>query len=153
MHATAWRWFPIWLMAAMAAVFAVNGIMVYNAMHTFPGAAGEDGFDLSNEYKRVLETARQQAVLGWRVEAGANADGLLHLRLTDRKDAPLAAVNIDAQAERPVGPVDTTVLRFRSTSGGQYQADRSLPPGQWDLMLRIQADGRFFSATHRVMVK
>jgi nitrogen fixation protein FixH len=153
MNTTVWRWFPHGLIAAMGFVFAVNGYMVYNAYHTFPGSAGTDGFDLSNDYKRVLAAAQQQAALGWQIEADVTASRYPLLRLTDRNGAPLAAAAIDARAERPVGPADTTVLTFRSVGDGRYQADTSLFSGQWDVMLTVRADGRQYSATRRVAVK
>ena len=137
----------------MAAVFAMNGWMVYNALHTFPGQAGQDGFDLSNEYKRVLATAQQQAALGWQIAAETTEAGLPVLQLTDAKGGALAATAIEAQAERPVGPPETTALSFRSMANGQYRADKVLAPGQWDIMLTIRADGRRYSATRRVFVK
>ena len=64
---------------------------------------------------------------------------------------PLA--QISAQAERPLGPVDMTVLAFRPVGDGRYQADTSLFSGQWDIMLTVQAKGRQYNATRRVVVK
>lgn len=153
MNTSAWRWFPHWLIASMAFVFLVNAYMVYDAYTTFPGVAGQDGFDLSNEYKRVLETAHQQAALGWQIEAGVSADQLPTLRLTAKDGSPIVATEIAAQAERPVGPANTTTLGFRSIGDGRYQADQSLVAGQWDILLRVHADGRQFHATRRVAVK
>jgi nitrogen fixation protein FixH len=75
------------------------------------------------------------------------------LRLTDRTGAPLAATKIDAQVERPVGPVDSTALAFRSVGDGQYQSETSLYSGQWDVMLTVQADGQTYRATRRLAVK
>ena len=103
----------------MGLVFMVNAYMVYDAYHTFPGIAGIDGFDLSNEYKRVLATAQQQAALGWQIEAEVTTDHFPVLRLTDRAGAPITVADIDAQAERPVGPLDLTVLTFRPIGDGQ----------------------------------
>ena len=91
MNTTVWRWFPHGLIATMGIVFVVNGYMVYDAYSTFPGISGKDGFDVSNEYKRVLETAQQQAALGWQLEAGVADDRFPVLRLTDRTGAPLSA--------------------------------------------------------------
>ena len=153
MDTTIWRWFPVGLIAAMGFVFAVNGYMVYDAYHTFPGVAGRDGFDLSNEYKRILAMAQQQAALGWQIEAGVSAARLPTLRLTDRNGAPLAAAAIDARAERPVGPATSTVLTFRPVGNGLFQADTALFSGQWDIMLTAHADGRLYNATRRVIVK
>lgn len=153
MSTSAWRWFPHSLIATMAVVFVVNGYMVYDAYSTFPGAAGRDGFDLSNEYKRVLDTAQQQAALGWHVETVAEADGFPALRLTGANDKPIAGAAIVAQAERPVGPANITPLTFRLAGDGRYQADTRLEPGQWDLMLEVKADSHQFNATRRVTVR
>jgi nitrogen fixation protein FixH len=153
MSTTVWRWFPHGLIGTMGIVFLVNGYMAYDAYSTFPGVSGQDGFDVSNEYKRVLETAQQQAALGWQVEVGMADERFPVLRLTDRTGAPLSATGINAQAERPIGPVDATVLTFRSISDGRYLADTSLYSGQWDLMLTVHADGRDYRATRRVVVK
>jgi len=152
MDTTVWRWFPHGLIAAMGVVFAVNGYMIYDALHTFPGAAGQDGFVLSNDYKRVLATAQHQAALGWQIEADVTATHFPALRLTDRAGAPLAAA-IDARAERPVGPPETTVLSFQPVGDGRFEADKSLFSGQWDIMLTVHADGQQYSATKRMIVK
>lgn len=153
MNTNVWRWFPHGLIGSMAIVFAVNGYMVYTAMHSFPGVAGTDGFDLSNDYKRVLAAAQQQAALGWQIEADVDTAKYPVIRLTDRTGAPLTATAIDAHAERPVGPSETTALTFRPVGQGRYQADTSLFSGQWDVMLTVHADGRLYSATRRVVVK
>jgi nitrogen fixation protein FixH len=88
MNTMGWRLFPLWLAVAMAAVFAINGYMVYDALRTFPGAAGTDGFDLSNDYRHVLAVSQQQAALGWQVGAEAAQTGPVRLRLTQRDGAP-----------------------------------------------------------------
>jgi nitrogen fixation protein FixH len=153
MNTTVWRWFPHAMIAALAFVIGVNLYMVYDAYLTFPGVAGRDGFDLSNEYKRVLATAQHQTELGWQIEAEVANGRFPVLRLTDRTGAPLQASTIHAQAERPVGPTDATSLAFRAVGDGRYQADTSLYSGQWDMMLTVQADGQDFKATRRVTVK
>jgi nitrogen fixation protein FixH len=153
MNTSAWRWFPHSLIATMLAVFLVNAYMVYDAYSTFPGSAGRDGFDLSNEYKRVLATAQEQAALGWHVETEAGADGFPVLRLTGADDKAIVADEVAAQAERPVGPVSMTPLSFHRAGDGLYQADVQLAPGQWDIMLEVRARGHQFKATRRVAVK
>jgi nitrogen fixation protein FixH len=75
------------------------------------------------------------------------------LLLADRNGASLAATAIEASAERPIGPPDTTALNFRPIGNGRYQAETSLFSGQWDIMLTVHADGRLYSATRRVVVK
>jgi nitrogen fixation protein FixH len=153
MDTTIWRWFPVGMIGAMGIVFAVNGVMVYDALHSFPGAAGSDGFDLSNRYDRVLAMAQQQAALGWQIEVDVTATHQPSLFLADRNGAPLTATAIDATAERPIGPPDKTALALRPVGNGRYQAETTLFSGQWDIMLTVHEGGRLYSTTRRVVVK
>ena len=77
-----WRWFPAAMLGSIAVVFAVNGAMIYAAVSTFPGQAGEDGFDLSNAYARVLDAAARQAALGWQLALEPDAGGHVVARVT-----------------------------------------------------------------------
>lgn len=153
MGTLSWRWFPAGMIAAMGLVFAVNGYMVYDALHTFPGEAGQDGFDLSNAYNRVIATAREQAGLGWRIEASVAPSHVPVLRLTGRTGTPLPVTEIDAQAERPLGSAETTVLAFHPAGDGQFLSGTALPAGQWDIMLTVHAGGQRYDATRRVIVR
>ncbi len=153
MNQSAWRFFPHYLGGVMLIVFAVNGYMMYDAFKTFPGEAGQDGFDLSNEYDRVIATAKQQAALGWTVDASITGDRTPSLKLTDGKGRPLAGAEIVATAERPVGPPNVTTLAFKPAADGSYQTATTLWSGQWDVLLTIKADGHVFGATRRVVVK
>ena len=113
MNTTVWRWFPHGLIAAMGIVFVVNCYMVYDAYSTFPGIPGKTGsISATNTSACWRRRSNKPRSVGssrrtWRTRIPV-------LRLTDRAGAPLAATRIDAQAERPVGPVDTTALAFRS---------------------------------------
>lgn len=151
---SAWRWFPWAVAGGMSVVIAVNMGMVYAALHTFPGQAGSDGFDLSNRYDAVIEHVQQQAALGWTVEARAGVDGRPVLALTDRTGAPLTGARIEATAERPLGAVSATHLAFREQAPGRYVGDAKLPlPGQWDLMLVADAGGQEVVTTRRIIVR
>jgi nitrogen fixation protein FixH len=153
MDRTSYRWFPHALFVSMGVVFAVNGYFIYAAVNSFPGAAGTDGFDLSNGYDKVLATAAKQAALGWQVESAVDDAGHALLRLTDKAGAPLSDAVIDAHAERPLGPPESTVLTFRALDGVRYQADAPLAFGQWDIMLAVTSGGDRYTATRRVLVK
>jgi nitrogen fixation protein FixH len=153
MNTTVWRWFPLGLIASMTFVFVVNGYMVYTALSSFPGTAGTDGFDLSNGYGRVLHAAAEQAALGWRIEPSLDEARHPILHLTDHAGAPLTPDALEVHAERPVGPMETTVLDFRSVGEGQFQSEQALFSGQWDLMVTVLAGGQADSTTQRVIVR
>ena len=149
---SSWRWFPLGVVAAMLGVVAVNGSMIYAALHSFPGAAGEDGFDLSNNYDRVLAASARQAALGWRVRAGLDAVHHPILEVAVARGHALAATSVQASAERPVGPAETTKLSFHMLGQGRLAAGEPLPSGQWTLYVQVVSQGQTFSTTQRLIV-
>jgi len=151
MDKSIWRWFPHGLIMSMLVVFVVDCWFIAVALRSFPGAAGEDGFDLSNGYDRVLAAAAAQSALGWHVATVLDTSRRPVLHLTDRTGAPLQAVVIDAQAVRPVGPPNQTALAFRPTGPGSYQADTTLFSGQWDVLLTVRSGGHVYSTTQRLI--
>lgn len=153
MDTSAWRFFPHSLIGALGVVIAVNGYMLYDAITTFPGEAGQDGFDLSNEYSKVEAAVKAQAALGWKVDADVTVAKTPVLTLLDKSGAGLDATEIVATAERPVGPPSTTTLAFKPVGNGRFTADTTLWSGQWDMMLAIKSGGHEYKATRRVVVK
>jgi nitrogen fixation protein FixH len=148
-----WRLFPLALLAALAVVAAVNATLVTLALHSHPGAAGEDGFDISNHYDIVLQDAKRQAALGWRITI--TQDGAHHISLTatDRTGAALPNVAVTLKAERPVGPARTTPMTLHESADGNLVTAEALPPGQWMLQLGIESAGQALHATKRLIVK
>ena len=148
---SAWRLFPWAVMAAMGVVVAVNAGMVFAALHTFPGHAGDQGFALSNHYDAVLDRAGQYAALGWDLSATAG-DGRAVVTLRDRAGSIVDGAVIVATAARPLGASEVRQLNFREISG-RYVADEVLPlPGQWELTITATQAGHDFAATRRVLV-
>ncbi len=152
-QSSAWRYFPWWLAAAMAAVFAVNAGMVWSAVATFPGAAISDSFDESNEYNQVLDAVDRQNALGWSIAAESDGRKPL-LNVTDRQGRGLDDALIDATAVRPLGPPERTHVGFRRAASGRYVSDTELTQlGQWDLMLRVAHAGHQIRVTRRIVLR
>lgn len=150
---SSWRWFPFGLIGALVAVFAVNGGMVYTAVRTFPGSAGEDGYDLSNQYGRVLAETARQASLGWQIRVEMGVGRHVLLALTDRNGKALDAAKIEAQAERPVGPPSITPLVLHRTVEGQFTSREALAPGQWTVTVSVTLNGQVLNATERLVTR
>jgi nitrogen fixation protein FixH len=149
-----WRLFPWLVAAAMGVVVVVNAGMIYAALASFPGKAGNDGFDLSNQYNAVLDRARHEAELGWTMLARTDGTGRPALSLTDRQGSPLTGASIAASANRPLGAPETHRLVFHETAAGRYVADTALmTPGQWDLTLSASAGGHEMAATRRIIMR
>ena len=121
-----------WAVAgSLGLVMVVNAGLVWWALSTFPGQAGGDGFDLSNDYDRLLGVAEKQAALGWSMAATLR-DGRPVLAFVDRAGQPIADLAIIADAERPLGPPKTKKLHFVSNScrpGPMSRSKRCPSPG------------------------
>ncbi len=148
-----WRQFPRYMILAMAFVVAVNARFIYVAIETFPGAATNDDFDTSNRYNEVMAAVATQNALGWSERARTQGStAVVDLAGPDHK--PLTGAVVTAQAERPIGTDAPVQVAFREASPGHYVAIGVLPaPGQWDLRLRISADGHQARVTRRVIVE
>jgi nitrogen fixation protein FixH len=149
-----WPFFPWFIAAAMGVVIAINCFMAYSALHTFPGNAGSDGFDLSNHYNAIIERMKQEAGLGWAVQAEVDQAGHPVVVLTDRSDVALAGAEIEATAQRPLGDRHARQVRFAEVSPGHYHGDVTLDEkGQWELEIWANVDGKEFSTTRRIMAR
>lgn len=148
-----WRFFPLAIVGGLGLVVAVNGAMIWQALATFPGKAGRDGFALSNRYNMVLQRQDDQAAIGWVVRTSVDAKGRPAMTLADTDGTPLAGAKINAVAERPVGEAHATPLLFVDHGAGRYAADATLDaPGQWDISITARIDGRTMTVTRRVHV-
>jgi nitrogen fixation protein FixH len=150
---SAWRHFPLIALLSLGGVIAVNGVLAYDALSTFPGLAVRDDFDASNRYDEVLDKAQRQAALGWSVQTRAEA-GRAVVVLIARDGTAIDAAQVTATAQRPLGPPRTTALRLVAEGDGIYRADAPLDAlGQWDLALHVVVGGDTLSATRRVIVR
>ena len=153
MKRSLWRFFPGAIVAGIGLVVVVNAGMVYAALHSFPGKAGDEDFALSNRYDAVLARQQREASLGWALSVQTDAAGRPVVSLTGRDGSPLGGASVAASVERPLGASEAQVVVFRETEGGRYVADAVLPAqGQWELTLSVSHSGRGMAATRRVIV-
>ncbi len=148
---SAWRFFPLAVVLSLLCVIAVNGALVWWAVETNPGEPGESGFDLSNQYDRILDGVQQQAALGWKVSAKASGRHVT-LAARDAKGLSLPRASVSVIAERPLGAKERTDLEMRA-AGADYAAAVDLPAaGQWDLLINVVDGKNEYHATQRVVV-
>ncbi len=148
-----WRFMPAGIGAWFVVVAAVNGAMIYCALHSFPGEAGGNAFDVSNHYDSVMHTAEQERQLGW--AAATRMQGTRPVLLVTVADgAPLAGAVVRAAALRPVGPENRTTLDFAADKAGRYVATAALPGlGRWDLHITVSQGGKNLHVTRRVLAQ
>ncbi|WP_374526826.1 FixH family protein [Novosphingobium sp.] len=122
------------LVSFFAVVFAVNFLMARDAISTFGGVVVENSYVASQEYNKWLGEAAREKALGWKAEAGRDADGRVTVKLTG---APAKGVTLTGDAWHPLGRLPDQPLRFTQQADGSYLSDATLPAGRWKL--RIQA--------------
>jgi nitrogen fixation protein FixH len=129
-------------MAAFGVIIAVNGILAYNAVRTFPGLEVKNSYVASQSFD--AERAAQQA-LGWTASVGVEAGGGgLRISIRDRAGAPAAVDTLSALIGRPTERNEDRALILEPGPSGYYAAVE-LAPGKWHLWLdAVARDGTAF---------
>lgn len=126
--------------AAFSVIIAVNLVLAYSAIRTFPGLEVANSYVASQEFD---VRRKAQEALGWTVDA-AHDDGQLVLSITDKTGAPVEVARLDAVLGRATEARDDTTPDFRF-DGTAYVAPVDLAPGNWNIrMVAIAADGTEF---------
>ena len=126
---------------------AVNLVMAFSAVRTFPGLEVKNSYVASQEFDR--ERAAQVA-LGWTAEARVEGDELI-LELVGADGQPVGDAQIGGIFGRPTNVRDDQTPEF-VFDGKVYRAPIQTAPGNWDFRLRaVAADGTNFQ--HRLQLK
>ncbi|MAU51838.1 MAG: nitrogen fixation protein FixH [Roseovarius sp.] len=126
--------------AAFGIIIAVNLLLAWSAVRTFPGLEVRNSYVASQEFdaRRVAQEA-----LGWTVHATHHA-GMLRLDITDADGMPVRVARLDATVGRATHVADDQRPEFRFDGQG-YVARVDLGPGNWNIrMLAEAADGTEF---------
>ena len=133
---------------AFAIIIAVNVVMAWKAISTFPGLEAQNTFVASQQFD--TRRAAQEA-LGWSVAVGHDR-GRIKLVITDKAGAPVQVARLDVLVGRPTSSPDDVRPEFTFV-GGLYEADLPLERGQWMLKLEAEAqDGTRFEQRFDLMV-
>jgi nitrogen fixation protein FixH len=145
-------WYPYIFVAMLGTVMLVNGGMAYFAVSTFNGVITENAYEKGISYNKTLNLARQQANLGWVVEAALvpasqGHGGTLTVRFVDKDGHGVDGLDVQALADHPNVTGEEQRMRFVAAGDGQYRAELTLPNGgQWSfdiLATREQATYQF----------
>lgn len=116
-------------------IIAVNIVLAYKAVSTFPG------LEVANSYvaSQTFDADRAaQLALGWTVGAEVHGSDLV-LSITDANGAPVQPAAITAIFGRPTDVIDDQVPDFRF-DGQVYRAPVAAGPGNWNLRLEATAE-------------
>jgi nitrogen fixation protein FixH len=143
-----------WLfLLGLAIVVAVNLILVWFAVRTFPGVTTRNAYEEGRRYGRVLEADAARAAMGWNAEARWLTSGAIEVRYRDHTGQPVTGLSPQAVATRPVGDQVRVVLSLQAVMPGVYRASVVLPHrGQWDVRVIASEQPQAHQFTKRVTV-
>ena len=131
-----------WLFpAGLGLVVAVNMVMLWFALTTFPGVATRHAYAEGRAYNRVIARDAGIAELGWRTTVRVvDSGGAVEAVYVGRDGAPVAALTPRAVFTRPVGERASLEVALSETEPGVYRAAVALPlRGVWAVRLTAGA--------------
>jgi nitrogen fixation protein FixH len=131
------------LLAFFAAVFAVNGWMIYAAVSTHTGLVANEPYRKGLAYNERIAADERQAKLGWFEQLEFGRDGRLLLTLAQRDSRPVQGLKVEGVLGRPASNRQDVMLRLIEMAPGHYQAMvPGLSAGSWLITLEARpSDG------------
>lgn len=142
-----------------ATVAAVNGVMIYLAIGTFPGLVTASSYRVSQSYNGEIAAAEAQAARGWQVDEqisrAADGGAVLTLTLRDKAGAPVDALALSARLVHPVKQGGDLVAVVDPAGAGRYVGRfAGVEPGQWALVVEaMRGDERVWRSDNRVILR
>lgn len=125
---------------AFGVIIAVNLVLAFSAVKTFPGLEVKNSYVASQEFD---ERRDAQEALGWSVSARATG-GLLILTVNDEAGRPVQVSNLHAVLGRATHVKDDREPEFQF-DGKAYVAREELAPGNWNIRMKATSlDGTAF---------
>lgn len=121
-------------------IIAVNLLLAYSAIRTFPGLEVSNSYVASQEFN--TRKAAQEG-LGWHVAAD-HENGVLVLAITDARGRAVEAARLEATVGRATHVAEDQTPDF-TFDGRAYVAPVRLADGNWNIRMKAwAADGTLF---------
>jgi nitrogen fixation protein FixH len=134
---------------AFAIIIAVNLLLAFKAVSTFPGLEVENSFAAGQGFN---ERKAAQEALGWTLTP-AYADGRVTLRFVDAQGQPVTVQQLQVLIGRTTEASDDHWPAF-APEAGLYAADLPLARGKWMVKVTARsADGVLFEQRSELFVQ
>jgi nitrogen fixation protein FixH len=146
------------LVAFFGVVMGVNFTMMKLATLTLPGTDVDSAYAASLAYESEIAAAREQDARNWKVDAhlarDANGGAALEVEARDGNGRPLTGLQFTSRLERPTDRRADRAIELSEAGGGRYRGSGdAIRPGQWELVLESEAQGRrVFLSRNRVVL-
>ena len=146
------------LLGFFGVVFAINGIMIYEAVSTMSGADTDSAYQAGRMFEHDVAMAKAQAARQWHVgatvTAAPNGDRRLNVLARDASDRPLSGMTLSAVFERPTDRRLDRTVTVAEDAPGRFHGDAQISAGQWDLVIALSRQGeQMFRSRNRIILK
>ena len=145
------------LLGFFGVIFAVNGLMMYEALSTLSGVDTDSAYQAGLMYEQAVAMAKAQDARRWHVDAKltpSSAGERLDVNARDATGQPLAGMQASAVFERPTDRrMDRSVPLFEDAAG-RFHGAANVAAGQWDIVIELTRHGeQLFRSKNRVVLK
>lgn len=145
------RHFAAVMVGGFGLIIAVNLLMAVLAMRSHPGMVVDSSHVAGQKFNGWVEAGRAQRARGWHVTARMDGS-VLEVVAMNALGEPLPGAGVEARVRHPLGKEEAAVLALVDVGAGRYRAPLAVPPGQWDVELRVRQAGDLHWMKTRVRV-
>jgi len=124
-----------------AAIFVMNGALIYAAITTSSGLVANEPYRKGLHYNERIAADERQARLGWTDKLDVTQHGGIALVLTDSSGQPVSGLKVEAVLGRPATYRQDVRVALREVAPGRYEAQTPpLRAGSWLIALEALAN-------------
>ena len=139
------------LLVFFGIVFAVNAMLVYEALRTHSGVVAQEPYRKGLNYNDRIAADDLQSALGWKANLTLDGTGQVGLVMLDGRGQPVGGLAIAGTIGRPATERLDSKLSFRETAPGFYAAPNGLADpagsgGAWLAVVEVRSGAAAASA-------
>jgi nitrogen fixation protein FixH len=128
-------------LAFFAAVFVMNGALIYVAVRTNAGLVANEPYRKGLHYNERIAAEARQTQLGWTDKLDVTREGNVALMLKDSAGHPVTGLKVETVLGRPATNREDVRISLREVTPGRYVARMApLGAGSWLVALEARAD-------------
>jgi len=136
----------------------VDAVFIVLSSSSYPGTVTANPYQKGMGYNKVLQQARQQDDLGWKIHSkvinGAANKISYELTIKDKNNVPINDADITLQVVRPLDEKLDFSVQMQAIKNGLYKAAIVLPKsGQWELRCKISQHGHDLYHRERIVTQ
>ena len=140
------------LFSFFGVIFAVNGLLTYDALSTFRGEVTDHPYEAGLAYNNQIAAADAQSARHWRVDV--TLAGGVRVMFRDAGGRPIGGLAVSGSFAAPADMSRDRAFALREVGGGAYVGAISPPAGVWDLKLKATRGGAtLFQSRNRVVLR